>query len=506
MEERIAARKMADTMLKDRYRPGYHFAAFAADGRPGDPNGAFYADGRYHLMYLYREEAEDAFHWGHISSTDLLHWRNHPDALGSEKGDRGCYSGGAFVDDDQTAYLTFWKFPAKDGSDPGGIDIAYARPPYDEWKRLRPLAIPGSSGIWGTKDIEIGGEVRHIGCADPSNIWKENGVYYMQTGNLCVLNAYGREADSDPFYQGDWVDLFRSADLKNWEYVDRFYQNPHTGEDWPDATEDDMCPSYLPLFDAPKNGKPTGKMLQLFIAHNKGTQYYIGHREGERFIPETHGRMSWKNNDFFAPEALIDDQNRHIAWCWLKDNLPDDFESFGWSGVYTFPRLLWLEDGELHMAPAEELERLQINARQFDVGQKKEAQKLMPFDPQSFRLKAEITFRGAEQAGFIVRKSEDGSEYCKVFIDAKKEQLVLETRGSGGTVREEAPFAARDGKAKLDIFVDRSVVEVYADDRQATARRVYPKEAEKATGVETLGGSADYGVVSTWAMMPTNAY
>ena len=40
-------------MLRDPYRPGYHFAIPSGDGRPGDPNGAFFADGRYHLMYLY---------------------------------------------------------------------------------------------------------------------------------------------------------------------------------------------------------------------------------------------------------------------------------------------------------------------------------------------------------------------------------------------------------------------------------------------------------------------
>lgn len=506
MEERIMTRKTADNLLKDPYRPGYHFAAFAADGRPGDPNGAFYADGRYHLMYLYREEAEDAFHWGHISSTDLLHWRNHPDALGSDEGDRGCFSGGAFVDDDQTAYLTFWKFASKDGKDPGGIDIAYSRPPYDEWKRLRPLAIPGSREIWGTKDLEIDGKLRHVGCADPSNIWKANGVYYMQTGNLCVLNTYGREAGSDPFYQGDWVDLFRSKDLKNWEYVDRFYQNPHSGEDWPDATEDDMCPSYLPLFDKPKNGAPTGKMLQLFIAHNKGTQYYVGHQEGERFIPESHGRMSWVDNSFFAPEALIDGENRHIAWCWLQDNLPDDFGKFGWSGVYTFPRVLWLEGDELRMAPAEELDRLMINGERFLIGEQKEAQKIVLRNPASFRLKAEIAMKDAREAGFVVRKSEDGKEFCRISVNAEEKKLVMELSHSGKNIREAAPFEIRGGKVKLDIFVDQSVVEVYADDRQGIARRIYPTSPEKSLGVESLGTGADYGEVSAWEMMPTNAY
>ena len=48
-----SARELREHLLSDRYRPGYHFAIAEDIGRPGDPNGAFFAGGRYHLMYLY---------------------------------------------------------------------------------------------------------------------------------------------------------------------------------------------------------------------------------------------------------------------------------------------------------------------------------------------------------------------------------------------------------------------------------------------------------------------
>ena len=115
MAERIqAARELREHLLRDRYRPGYHFAIPEDIGRPGDPNGAFYANGRYHLMYLYDRRGVSAwrgkgFAWGHLSSTDLVHWRHHPDALLPDDYDGGIFSGGAFVDDDGTAYLTYWR-------------------------------------------------------------------------------------------------------------------------------------------------------------------------------------------------------------------------------------------------------------------------------------------------------------------------------------------------------------------------------------------------------------
>ncbi len=500
-----SVRTYRERMLADPYRPGYHFAIPDDLGIPGDPNGAFFADGRCHLMYLYRNSTTGGFHWGHMSSVDLLHWRQHKDALTTCEGDGGCFSGGAFVDEDGTAYLTFWKFAAVDPSkDRSGIAMAYARPPYEDWYRMEPIAINGSE--WGILELEIDGKTEYIGNADPSNIWKMNGWYYMQTGNLCVLNKYGRVEDSDDRLRGDWTDLFKSKDLRHWEYVHRFYKNPHAGEDWPDATEDDMCPSFLPLPDREQGGKLTDKWLQLFIAHNKGAQYYIGtlDPDAERFTPEKHGRMSWKDNTCFAPEAVIDDKNRQIAWFWLLDNLENDFDRFGWSGVYSLPRALWLENDILHMAPVQEVERLQYNPQSWGAG----TDVLSVKNGTSFRLTAEFAPDSTEPCGFAVRCSGDGTQETRIFYDPASGRLVMDTTASGNEgrrIREEAPFALTAGEPLiLDIFVDRSVVEVFANRRQAICRRVYPTDAE-ASGVKTIG-AAHLGKADAWEMMPSNPY
>lgn len=511
-EMSVIARKYREKMLADPYRPGYHFCIPDGDGVPGDSNGAFFADGRYHLMYLYRNHDTNAFHWGHLSSTDLLHWRSHPDCLTAENGDEGCFSGGAFVDDDGTAYLTFWKFPSRDFSaDNGGIDIAYSRPPYDVWERIRPIAVEGSRSVWGAMDIEINGEIKHIACADPSNIWKANGVYYMQTGNLNALNAYGRDADSPAEYRGDWTDLFKSDDLRTWKYVHRFYINDKRGvDDWPDNTEDDMCPSFLPLPDKKSGGVLTDKWLQTFISHNKGAQYYIGELRGETFVPQQHGRFSWKDNTYFAPENLIDDKNRQISWSWLQDNMENDFERNGWSGVFNFPRLFWYEDGALRMAPAEELDSLQYNAQTFSVGDVSKRAPLNVKNGESFRLKAEIDMKNADRAGFSVRCDDENGQMVDIYFDRAAGKLVMDASHSGKEgrpIREEAPFSLKDGeKLALDIFVDKSVVEVYANERQAICRRAYPDRPAMAMGVAAISDGADFGNVQAWEMSPTNLY
>ena len=500
----IHTRKYRERLLKDQHRPTYHFAISDDNGYPGDSNGAFYADGVYHLMYLYRNSETNAFQWGHISSLDLLHWRHHPDALTTFEGDEGCFSGGGFVDDDRTAYLTFWKFPSKDNNkDKGGIAIAYAKPPYDEWKRLEPIAVE-SSLIWGSTDITYNGENRHVCCADPSNIWKMNGRYYMQTGNKVVLDAYGRNDDSPEKYKGDWTDLFRSDDLEKWEYVGRFYDNPQKGvNDWPDETEDDMCPSFLPLYDAEENGIFTGKYLQLFISHNKGCQYYIGRLDKERFIPEQHGRMSWKDSAYFAPEGLVDGKNRQIIWAWLRDNLTDDFKRFGWSGVFGIPRNIWYADGKLNMAPVSELEALEYDHIAYDPA---DGKKVKVGDGSKCRIKG--IWNGEGRSGVAVRVSKDGAEYTQIYYSQEERKLIMDTTMSGNEgwkVREEAPLELEDGEdLSLDILIDNSVIEVYANKRQAICRRVYPTDPKNSVGVKLIGSRPKR--LDTYRMFPSNPY
>ena len=46
---------------------------------PFDPNGAIFWKGRYHLFYIFQDVR--GHNWGHVSSTDLFHWRHHPTGL-----------------------------------------------------------------------------------------------------------------------------------------------------------------------------------------------------------------------------------------------------------------------------------------------------------------------------------------------------------------------------------------------------------------------------------------
>jgi beta-fructofuranosidase len=499
------ARLLRERLLADPYRPGYHFAMSEDMAVPGDPNGAFYHKGRYHLMYLYARRAS-GFCWGHLSSKDLVHWRNHPDALAPDDIlDPGIFSGGAFVDDDGSAYLTYWKM-----GEPQGIGMARSSDRlFETWQKFGDPVIPSTE--WGIAETTDGqGRTIRYGVADPSNLWKQDGRYYMLTGNLLVLNKFGREDQSPPEEQGDRLYLFDSDDLTNWRYRHVFYQRR---PEWTDRGEDNMCPSFLPLPSAPEGGAPSGKHLLLFIAHNRGCQYYVGDYRDDRFHPDHHGRMSWVDNGYFAPEALIDGKGRQIMWSWLIDRRADD-EREGWTGVYGLPRTLWLgEDGTLRMRPVPELEALRLNEQSWDnlALDSGASKQLTGVVGDSCEVHLEIEPGDAVRCGLTVRASPDGTEETLLYYDAAAKELVVDTTRAGAAGRlviERAPFTLRpDERLSLRVFVDKSIVEIYANDRQAIGRQVFPARSD-SLGVSLFaeGGQARCHRVTAWEMMPANPH
>ena len=503
-----STRLFRERLLNDPYRPGYHFCVPEGNGRPGDSNGCFWANGRYHLMYLYNR-IDVGFCWGHISSRDLIHWRHHPDSIGPGLGDEGCFSGGGFVDDDGTAYLSYWMLWGDKG-----IGVAKSSDlHYDNWKKLdaNPVIKSTEWGITETKDED--GNKLIYGSADPTGIWKKDNKYYILTGNLLVLNKYGRKQDSPKEMKGDRLYLLESEDIEHWKYKGIFYER---NSEWTQDSEDNMCPSFLPLPGSGDGGEPSDKHLLLFISHNKGCQYYIGDydKKNDKFIPNSHGRMTWIDNTYFAPEALIDDKGRQIMWAWLTDN-PSGEEAKGWSGVYGLPRSLWLgQDSTLRMRPVKELEMLRCNEKTWSnitlAGGK--TKKLKGVVGDSCELEITITPTAtAKQFGVKVRASSRGEEETLLYYDNEAKQLVFDSTKSGIDGRrtiERAPLKLKDGESlRLRVFVDKSVVEIYANDRQAICRRVYPGR-DDSLGVVLFAnsGQARFSSVKVWEMMPSNPY
>src|SRR5690606_7843181 len=87
---------------EELYRPSFHFSPKV--GWMNDPNGMVFIDGTYHLLFPHNPDTpvREPMHWGHTSSTDLIHWEEHPialfpDSLGT------IFSGSVVIDKENTA-------------------------------------------------------------------------------------------------------------------------------------------------------------------------------------------------------------------------------------------------------------------------------------------------------------------------------------------------------------------------------------------------------------------
>lgn len=123
-----------------------------------------------------------------------------------------------------------------------------------------------------------------------------------------------------------------------------------------------------------------------------------------------------------------------------------------------------------------------------------------------------MTPDGAQQFGVKVCCSSDGQEQTVIFYDAADKKLKIDTTqsslGEGPKSVEGGPFELKPGESlTLRVFVDKSVVEVFANDRQAVMRRIYPTRADSHGAVLfSRGGVTEVKSIEAWDMAPTNPW
>lgn len=469
IQDEQTARALREKILSDPARPGYHFVIPEGIGMPFDPNGAIYWKGRYHLFYIFQDKRSgwEDHHWGHVSSTDLFHWREHPTGLIG-----GMFSGNCFLDKDGRPTMCYHEVGE------GNAMAVALDDDLNEWKKLESNPITPKTH----EGDEHHGKYRSW---DPFG-WLEGDTYYVIFGgaNPAIAKA--------PTLGGEW------------EYVGDLFAH---GVEGVSINEDVSCADFFEL---------GGKHVLLCISHRMGCRYYVGEWKNEQFYPETHAQMSWVDNSFFAPESLVDDKGRRIMWAWLFDEPEFGVRSeFGWSGTMSLPRVLTLgDDNLLRIDVPEEIEALRYGAVK-KKGLTVSSGAEMPLDDiggNSLELILDMDSTDASQFGVKVCVSPNGEEETVIFYDATEGKLKVDTRNSGPNdtpkTVEAAPFELKRGeRLKLRVFVDKSVVEVFANSRQAVMRRIYPSRAD-SVGVRlfSTGGDTNVNSLDAYNITPSNPY
>ena len=495
-----AARELHEKYLHDPHRPSWHFMAPTGVCFPFDPQGCIFWKGKYHLFYAIQVKGKGA--WGHSSSADLVHWMHHPVPLTVNPGDpeTAVFAGGAMIGKNGKPMMIYH-----------GLDIGtcIATPDDDDLIRWTKSSKNPVIRLPKQGDPQYGRYHVWDTCG-----WKKDGVFYSISGD---------KPNTLPETDGDIAFLFRSTDLVNWEYMHPFYKS---NRQWTPKDEDCSCPDFFPL------GK---KHVLMFISHTQGTQYYIGRYENDRFHPEQHGKMNWPGGPVFANDSLVDDKGRRIMWAWACESIERETQrASGWSGVMTMPRVLSLsDDGTMLINPAEELEKLRMNPRNkgsFSVPAGADLT-LKGVTGDSMEMSFEVDLQEATQFNVKVRCSPTGNEETVITYDAAAGELKIDTtksslrddifqpfpypqaayfpkkiRQSKDIRVQKAPFKVPHNEIlKLRVFLDRSIIEVYANGRQCITQRIYPSRADsKQVKLSCDGGAVVVKSLRAWDMARAN--
>lgn len=165
------------------------------------------------------------------------------------------------------------------------------------------------------------------------------------------------------------------------------------------------------------------------------------------------------------------------------------------------------------MQPVKELQNLRSHEKSWPVFNltNGESRSLDGVAGTSCELSVQFEVGSAGRCGVKVRASKDEREETLLYYDAGIKELVFDSTHSGGAGRkiiERAPFELAAGEPlRLRVFVDNSVVEVFANDRQAIGRRVYPVHPDsEGIKIFSQNGTTRVRALKAWEMAPSNPY
>lgn len=494
---------------KDPYRPIYHFVS--PESTLNDPNGLCFWQGNWHMFYQAYPPEDRRQHWGHAISKDLIRWKDLPYTIYPSP-ERSVYSGTALVDGNRVIAMYH-------GTQLGNMVATSSDPLLLNWEKTTKdrAAIPLLSPTGFATPYTI---------FDPS-IWKRDGVYY-------ALSA-GRRPQGKEGKQFPTAYLFRSKDLANWQYMHEFVEEDRftlIGDDY-------ACPYFWPIGD---------RYILPFYSHLSGGQYLIGDYDTKRdkFVVGNHGKFNFgaaHPSGVHAPSAAPDGKGGVIIIFNMNPGKPTG----EWNHIMSLPRRLTLVGrDDVRQEPTGDIESLRYDRREIKA-MKLQANKEVVFDAiqgNAMEINMEVDVGDAPAFELNVLRSPNKEEYTKIVFYKGRgvgvgrdyrtgevedvvqpgEKFPTSNPAARPTVRtslisietayaslhpdvrprapETAPiFINHDETLKLRVFIDKSVVEVFANGKQVLGVRVYPSRNDSmGVSLRSQGVDSELKSLEAWQM------
>jgi fructan beta-fructosidase len=466
----------------ENYRPAFHYAP--QSNWMNDPNGLVYMDGEYHLFYQYNPygHAWGPMHWGHAVSKDLHHWEElpialYPDQLGS------IFSGSAVFDKNNTSGLGTKENPPL-------VAIYTYNHQFREHKSLpvgqsQALAYSVDKGRSWQKYAH-----NPVLTNDVERDFRDPKVFWFAAGNKWIMSlAVDRK-----------ISFYSSKNLRDWHHESDFGAGVGAkGGVW-------ECPDLIPLRI---EGSDTQKYVLLVsinpgaVNGGSGTQYFVGDFDGETFQLDRQfsAQLQQKIQRGEAPAEWLDygaDNYAGVTW----SNLPDERAlmigwmnnwDYGqitplktWRGAMTLPRELRLARSNgrdvLKSVPAREVAgHLQKNIALTPANINGSYELLSAQGIKEFPQYVQLQFT-KPVAGRVEVSLGAGRELTRLIIDVEKQQVLFD-RNKSGLVKfsdkftgvQRAPFNNQQDQLKLELYIDRSSVEIFINDGELVCtNQIFP--------------------------------
>jgi sucrose-6-phosphate hydrolase SacC (GH32 family) len=485
------------------YRPQYH--AIPPGHWMNEPHAPFYYNGKYHLTYQHNPTGPywHQIHWGHWVSDDLVHWKDVPEAIFPENDTirpDGIWSGSATYDKNGIPVL-FYTFGNWSKTRNQGVALAHPADPLDP--NLTKWTEETKPAITQNADQGLIGEFR-----DP-NAWydKEDKKWYVIVGSG-IQNKGGTA----------WC--YVSEDMKSWIlkgpfYLSNYEKYPFLGSIW-------ELPVFLPI------GKyENGETRYVFIVSPKGYRqnvevyYWLGRfdKQNFRFVPDNEEPKYWDygENRFIGPSGMVDPKTGRV----LIFTIAAGGRGPGWSGNASLPANIFLDkNGNLGVKPIDELNSLR-SKELLSMTNKSLAsvnQELVKIQGDLLEVVVELESKVANKFGVSVLKSPDDREHTLIYYDAENKKLKAD--GSKSSLRN-ASFAFSGNRRqstdtrmdikdhfdlsgetlKLHFFLDKSLIQVYANDRNTITTWSYPTLPDsKGIAIWSERGDVNVKSIKIWEL------
>ena len=485
----------------DPHRPQYH--AIPPGHWMNEPHAPIYYNGKYHLTYQHNPTGPywHQIHWGHWASDDLVHWYDVPEAIFPDNdtvSPDGIWTGSATFDE-KGVPVFFYTFGNWSKVRNQGVALAYPKDPKDpnltEWvKETKPLIIQAESQ-------GLTGEFR-----DPF-VWKDkdDNKWYLLVGS-----GIQDKGGTAWFYESD---NFKDWKLKGPFYLSNYEKYPFLGSIW-------ELPVFLPI------GKyENGETRYIMIVSPKGLRenvevyYWLGKfdKKNAKFIPDNEEPQYWDYGirTYIGPSGFVDPKTGRV----LIFTIAAGGRGPGWSaGSVSLPTHIFLnKEGNLGVKPIEELQTLRkkqlISLSNRTLSEANDALKNVKGDMLEIVLDIESR---ANKYGIKIRQSPDGNEETVILYDAinKKLKTDLSIASLQGRRFVRDPLSGTDKRAdviqhfdlkgesfKLHIFIDKALIQAYANDVKSITSWAYPSlEESKGLQIWAEGGDAKVKSMQVWEM------